>query len=197
MNIIKANIRHEDITIDEVSLSWITAGLTGDAEDCMLIPAWMPFNSDLQGEYEQRFLWEMLDNLKDGMKLPVLICPSDRDLRCTIIAAEIKLTEDTVIFDGLYNKTGRYSHTEFRNILFEDLSDDDFVDIYVNYGSSADDFEHWNTDHWTSHMKQRVYAYYSRFFADESNFTLLSSDRYVFDRKEFYKCVDEFRDNLK
>lgn len=197
MNIIKANICQEDITIDDVSLSRIVADLTGYAEYCMLIPAWLPFYSDHQGDYEQIFVWEMLDDLKDGMMLPILMCPDDRDLRCDVIAVKIMLTDKEIIFDGMYKKTGQYSHTQFRNILREDLSDDDCVDLYVNYGGSDDDFQHWTDDHWVSHMKQRVDAFYSRYFADESNFTLLSSDRYVFDRKEFYKCVDEFRDNLK
>lgn len=193
MNILGADIESEDITVDGRSFSAITAEIMGSNDYRMLIPAWLPFYSDHQGDHEQIFVWEMLDDLKDGMMLPLLMCPDDRDLRCDVITVKIRLTDKEIIFDGMYRKTGRYSHTQFRNTLREDLSDDDCVDLYVNYGGSDDDFQHWTDDHWVSHMKQRVDAFYSRYFADENNFTLIDSRQYVFSKKNFYSCVEIFR----
>lgn len=64
-----------------------------------LVPAWLGW---LESEDEQQLVWDRVWPFVGKTQIvPLLVCPDDLDLSCTLLLAEVSSTEDEVVWERL------------------------------------------------------------------------------------------------
>ncbi|HEY9839260.1 MAG: hypothetical protein ACAI44_27895 [Candidatus Sericytochromatia bacterium] len=87
---------HPVLAIDGLSLDlWLAQHLSDSS-----IEGLVPAQKWLEGEYELDLAWRRISPAEPGLStiVPLLVCPDDQDLACSVIVAEQETTESTVIW---------------------------------------------------------------------------------------------------
>lgn len=95
---------HLVITVDGVPLDQLLVDTTGNESFLGLIPAWL---DDLTDPTEREIVWDRIQQpVGSNTNVPVLMCPDDLDLWCSVILADTTITDDTVIWHALGTHAG-------------------------------------------------------------------------------------------
>ncbi len=96
---------HLVITVDGAPLDQILVAATGDESFLGLIPAWL---GDMTDPTERKIVWDRIQQpTGTNTKVPVLMCPDDLDLWCSVILADTTRADDTVTWHALGTHAGR------------------------------------------------------------------------------------------
>ena len=94
---------HLVITIDGVPLDQLLADAT-NGSFLGLIPAWL---DDLTDPTERSIVWDRIQQpAGTNTNVPVLMCPDDLDLYCSIVLADTTVADDTVTWHALGTHSG-------------------------------------------------------------------------------------------
>ena len=114
MNRIKAELKkskycdepHLVMEIDGVDLDRIVQNSKPDSDEYIgLVSTLLPWFVDAE---EGEWVWDRICPSKEESAIvPVLMCPDDLDLWCTLIVAEVQVTEDEVIWKRLGLETSK------------------------------------------------------------------------------------------
>ncbi len=189
------------IFIDEKPLDILLFELNHREDYHGLMPAWLT----LDNTSEQEYIWEILSQVDiKGLSVPILLCPDDMDLSCTIIVAKVFYTHNEVIWDkiGIVNKEN-WSITDWRKSGIRNTNnwlDDDWgrycklVDISDIWDKS---WEIWISNNWAYEESMRV-KYYTHSYLNNDNNVEWFSDipKFSFNKIEYLECIERFRIEL-
>ncbi len=187
------NQRILSLLIDGVPLDQYIADIAGDPSYRNLWSAWLPLNDMQEEKYIKTLLQKQMD-----CNIPVLLCPDDMDLSCTIIVAKICHQQNTVRWDapGLV-RSDNWNRQIWVNSGIRDIknwSDED----WNRYGDMAwwdtDDerWDDWCAGHWAEEIERRLWNYEHLYLNDDTNIEWFEGCELIFDRKEYEDCVRQF-----
>jgi len=87
-----SNQSHLTINVDGIPLDEILHKLYPDKKLIGLVPTLLDW---LEDPKERKLVWDRFES-KQKQVVPILMCPDDIDLWCTVINAEVKKTEDSI-----------------------------------------------------------------------------------------------------
>ncbi|TDX44397.1 XRE family transcriptional regulator [Orenia marismortui] len=165
-----------------------------------LYPAW---GNDLLWKNESKLVWELIDKSKGTYNVPILLCPDDLDLSCTIICAKVKKEKQIVYWE----KIGSVSHDNYdRNIELQSgiLNTNTWSDgDWEKYGGTLawcnvgdDEWKKWISENWNEEQKRRLHNYTNPYLQDDSNIEWFNIPKFIFDLDDYKKCVEVFRKEL-
>lgn len=179
------------IFIDDIPLDIYLFELTNNESLKGLMPAWF---AELDSISQQEYISECLNiESKDGLVIPVLLCPEDMDLWCIVVVAKVKYEDEYVIWDkiGIVKNdnwdTASWANSGIR--AFEKWTDDE----WKQYGSYFDLFnlddwrwDHWISDNWKEEEKRRILNHTHKYFNNDENIEWLDNvPRLAFNKEEY------------
>lgn len=105
-----SNEAHLTINVDGISLDKILHDLYPDLDLLGLVPTLLDWLEDLR---ERKLVWDRLESNQKQV-VPILMCPDDVDLWCTLVSVEIEKTENSVKWSriGLDRSTYKFGPSE-------------------------------------------------------------------------------------
>lgn len=170
-----------------------------------LISAWSSFLNDRN---EQDYIWRVIyiqDN--NEITIPILLCPDDLDLSCTVIVAKVKFNDCTVEWNkvGIVNHNKDYYKTidwkksgirDYESWTAEDW--ERFGEQFNLYDIWDDGWEKWIMNNETEEYRRRTMNYTHKFINNDKNISWFTKvPKMVFNIKEYKKCIESFRVELK
>ena len=188
------------IFIDDIPLDIYLFEITSIEMIKGLMPAWFV---ELDSISEQEYVSECLSvESKDGLTIPILLCPEDMDFWCTVIVVKVRYTDDRVIWDrvGIVKKdnrdTGCWANAGIRD--FEKWTDDE----WKQYGSYFDLFnlsdwrwDDWISENWRNEEKRRIWNYTHQYFNKDDNIDWFENIPILaFNKEEYKKSISQKKD---
>lgn len=104
------SVKHPCVFIDDERLDIVIDRIKPENNYRDLIPTLL---SDLEDEKESELVWSRILPENGNSLLPILMCPDDVDLACTLIITEVSITQDSVIWknfglDMSYDEEDKY-----------------------------------------------------------------------------------------
>ncbi|MDR3296145.1 MAG: hypothetical protein LBT26_10010 [Clostridiales Family XIII bacterium] len=183
------------IFIDECPLGEYLSK-NGDSSYEDLWCAWL-LPGDGQDGQDGQYIWTLL-NEKRNCNLPVLLCPDDMDFWCTIIVAQVRFYEDTVVWEriGLVKEAidvKQWRESGIQNIEKWSKSDREmYGDILQGAGADDKIWEKWWSEHWADEETRRLWNYFHVYFNNDENIQWLDCERLVFRTNDYDTCVSAF-----
>ncbi|MFZ5986349.1 MAG: hypothetical protein ACOYWZ_04375 [Bacillota bacterium] len=162
-----------------------------------LISAWF---IELDSKSEVEYIRECvkIEN-EEGVSVPILVCPEDLDLWCTVVVAKIIHTKDSVIWEkvGVVKKdnwnTNYWVNSGIRN--FEKWTDAE----WEHYGSyfdvyNLDDYrwDAWISENWKEEERRRIHNYTHEYFNVDENIDWFKNiPKLIFDKNQYKTAIDK------
>jgi hypothetical protein len=162
-----------------------------------LMPAWF---TELESKSNQEYIREcLIIESKDGMVVPILLCPEDMDFWCTVIVAKVRHTDECVLWDkvGIVKNenwdTGYWANSGIRN--FEKWTDEEWT-LYGDYFDlfNLDDWRwnDWISDNWREEEKKRILNYTHEYFNTDENIEWFENvPVLVFNKEKYKSCINQ------
>lgn len=133
--------------------------------------------------------------------LPLLLCEEDLDFSCIVIVVKVEKTEDFVY----WNKIGYVLHEnedveeeKKRGILYTDsYSEEDWERYGDNIALESVNsplWKNWISENWDEELYRRRVNYTLPYYQTEGNICWIKDVDWVFDRTEYNKMVNSFRE---
>ncbi|WBW99484.1 hypothetical protein [Oceanirhabdus sp. W0125-5] len=188
------------IVVNGMSLDVYLSEKTGLSKLKELYPAW---GNSLLCKNESKFIWELLDNQKETLNIPILLCPEDLDLSCIVLVSKTTFSDNRVCWDkiGCILKDNYDVKKEVQSGILdvESWSDED-LEKYA--GSLAwcniDDIEWklWVSENWDEEKMRRLYNYTYKYYQNDENIEWYETPKLEFLKEDYLKCLERFRKEL-
>jgi hypothetical protein len=188
------------IIVNGKSLDVFLSDQTGIPEIEGLYPAW---GNSLLWKSESDFIWELLDDKKETLNIPILLCPDDLDLSCFVIVAKTSFRDEHVYWERIgciLNKNYDFNKEVRSGILdIESWSDEDFE----KYGgtlawSNIDDpeWKAWISENWYEEKMRRLHNYTNKYYQNDENIQWYQISKLEFTKNSYLKCLEIFSKEL-
>lgn len=162
-----------------------------------LLPAW---GGELEWQWENDFIWEMVDSSEE-LNVPILVCPDDCDLSCTVIVAHIRKDNDKVFWErmGLVHYSNwNYREEQQSGILYLEAYTDEDWELYGDNIATEkfDSHEYWEwvDENCYEECIRRLRNYTKPYMQRDENIEWLLEVNWEFDAKEYMAVVEKFRE---
>lgn len=173
---------------------------TGFSKTKALYPAW---GSSLNCKNESKFIWELLDNQKETLNIPIFVCPEDLDLYCIVLVAKTSVTHREVCWEkiGCILKDNYDFNKEAQSgILNVEAWSDEDVEKYCgtlawcNVGDV--EWSTWISENWNEEKMGRLHNYTYKYYQNDENIEWYEVPRLKFLKEDYIKCLEIFRKEL-
>lgn len=119
--------KHLTINIDGKSLDKIISENYTNENFEGFVPTLLDWLEDPE---ERRLVWKRLLDKKEINIVPILMCPDDLDLHCSVIVVEIKKTDEKIIWSRVGLDIGKYKYDEMPFSIGKEVEWFDKIDSF-------------------------------------------------------------------
>ena len=159
-----------------------------------LYPAW---GSELMNEGDKKFIHTLLFS-EEPEVLPILVCPDDLDLDCTLLVAYVRKDKEYIYWDKIGEVTHqneddprKYGISYLEAYTYEDW--EKYGDNIATEKIYSREWCNWVSENWTEELYRRRMNYTRNYYKQPENVIWLYEPKWIFDRKEYEKCIEFYQ----
>lgn len=145
-------------------------------------------------EGEARFMRFVLE--QDNAIIPILSCPDDFDFSCIVIVADVRKSDDKVIWKRIGMVDHKYESLDEEKrsgiLCLEEYTDEDWQRYGDNIALEKVDspaWREWISQNWNEELYRRLKNYCFKSYQDENHILWFNECNFTFERSEYDAVV--------
>ena len=145
-------------------------------------------------EGEARFMRFVLE--RDNAITPILSCPDDFDFSCIVIVADVRKSDDKVIWKRIGMVDHKYESLDEEKrsgiLCLEEYTDEDWQRYGDNIALEKVDspaWREWISQNWNEELYRRLKNYFFKSYQDENHILWFNECNFTFERSEYDAVV--------